>query len=142
MKILGERIIQYLKSDSALTTLLGSNENIFAMGLQEGDRRKDKFVVVSIGVGESGNYIPTQSGEQVVEVAVNRKVVNGLTLCANIASAVDDILNEKENLISNSSWKLKHFVRKDSPSNGIMIDERANEYYFTLAYDYILDESI
>lgn len=140
MKILGERIIAYLKADSTLTTLLGSVNNIIAMGVQEGDNRKDKFVVVGISVGEDGNSLPMQSGEIVVEAAVNRKVADGFTLCESIANRIDTILNKKENLIANATWKIIHFVRTGSPSNGIMVDERSNEYYFTLEYEFILCE--
>jgi hypothetical protein len=142
MNIVGKRLIAYLKADTTLTNLLGSVNNIFAMGLQEGDNRKDKFVVVSISLGEDGNSIPMQSGEITIEAAVNRKVADGFTLCADIANRVDSLLNKKENLLATSEWKILHFMRTGSPSNGIMIDERSNEYYFTLEYEFILDESV
>ena len=137
MNILAERIIEYLKADSGLTTLLGSADNIFAMGVQE---RKDKYIVVSTNVGEDGNNIPSQEGNFQIECIVSRTVANGHVLCIELAQAVDNLLNKKEDLISTVNWKIIHLMRLPNDI-GLSVDDEPNEFYYPLEYQFILDES-
>lgn len=141
MKIVAERVIAYLKADSTLTTLLGSDKNIFASSLPEGDNRKEKYVTIPVDPGEDLNYAAGQQGDFTIEVAVSRKVAGAFGICIDIASRVDDLLNKGEANISTSSWKIIHLKRTGSPTKGPMVDEKAGEVYFALEYEYILDES-
>lgn len=137
MNIIGQRVIEYLKADSTLTTLLGGSSNVFAMGVQD---RKDKYIVVSTDVGVDGNNVPSQAGSFKVECVVSRKTANAHKLCMDLAKRVDDILNCHEDLISNGSWDIIHLARVANEV-GLAIDDEANEFYYMLEYDFILDES-
>lgn len=138
MNILGQRIIAYLKADSTLAGLLGSADNIFAMGVQD---RKEKYIVVSTGVGSDGNNVPSQTGSFMVECVVSRKVANAHKICFDLAKRVDDLLNCREDVVSTTGWNIIHLARVPS-EDGLQVDDKPNEFYFQLEYDFILDESL
>lgn len=141
MNILAKRIIEYLKTDSTLTTALGSDKNIMAAGLQDTDNRKTKAVYVSTNVGMDGNNIPMQEGTITLDIAVSRTEAGAFGIVADLVGYVDDALNKKEDVLTNSSWSIIHFKRVRSPSEGILVDDKANEFYMQLEYEFILDES-
>lgn len=137
MKVVGERIIAYLKQDATLVTLLGSANNVFAANVQE---RKDKYVVVSYEPGKDGNNIPSQEGNFTVECIVSRTVANAHLICVNIAKRVDDLLNKHEDIVSSAEWKIIHLMREGS--SGLLVDADSQEFYFSVDYQYLLDESV
>jgi hypothetical protein len=137
MNIIGQRIIQYLKTDSTLTIALGSANNIFAMGVQD---RKDKYVVVSTDVGNDGNNIPSQTGSFKVECVVSRKLANAHKSCFDLAKRVDDLLNKREDIVSTTGWNIIHLARVAN-EGGLGIDEEAQEFYYMLEFEYILCEA-
>lgn len=132
MTIIGERLIAYLKTDSTLVTLLGSNANIFPMNVP---LRKDKYIVIPTNVGKDGNNLPSDIGEVMVEIVVSRTVANAHKICLDIAKRVDALLNTKENLISNVDYTILNFVRDSS--SGLQIDDTNNEFYIDISYSYI-----
>jgi len=142
MQLIAERIIAYLKADVTLRTLLGSSDNIFAMGLQELDRRKAKYVAIPVEPGEDMNNLPGQTGTFTLEVAVSRNVAGAFGICIDIASRVDTLLNKGEASLSTTGWKIIHLKRLGSPSKGPMVDKDAGEVYLALEYEYLLDESV
>ena len=141
MKVIGERIIEYLKADSALIALLGSARSIFSKSLNESDNRPSKYVVVEASLGEDLNYAYGQEDEIDIEIGVSRKIPNSYTAIMTVMESVDDLLNKQESNLANGSWKIIHFVRTDVPTRGVLIDDSTNEYYVILRYKYILDES-
>lgn len=141
MKMIGERVIAYLKADSSLVTLLGNVRNIYAKGLNEPDNRPSKYVCIECSPGEDLKFADGQQDEFDVEVGVSRKIENSFSTIMEIVSAVDDLLNKKENLVSTASWKIKSLIRMGSPTAGPLIDDKTNEYFFQIKYAYILDES-
>lgn len=139
MNVIGQRIIEYLKSQSAINTALGAPNRIFGMGVQQ---RFEKYVTVSVNVGEDGNNIPKQDGVFRVECVVSRTVPNGFKICMDIAKLVDDSLNKREDLISTIGWKIINLTRNNNPSDiGLYVDEESNEFFYELEYSYILDET-
>ena len=135
MKIIGQHIIEYLKGDSTLTTLIGGPNNIFAVNIQD---RKDTYIVVSTDGGKDGNNIPSQEGNFTVECVVSRKTANAHKICIDIAKRIDDILNKHENLLATIGWNILHLLRVET--SGLLMDSDTQEFYFTLTYDYILGE--
>lgn len=141
MKIIGERIIAYLKSDTTLTNLLGSSKNICARGVNEPSKRPEKAVLVEASLGTDLNYAYGQEDEIEIEFVVSRKVANAYGVLMSIMGRVDDLLNKQEHNLSTESWKIRSFIRVGSPTGGILIDDKYNENYAVLKYDFILDES-
>ena len=139
MKVIGERIIAYLKTDATLVALLGG-AYVMAQGVQELDKRKQKYVTVSINPGESGNNLPSQTGSVLIEIAVSRKVPNAFASCMDILSRVDDILNKCEDDLTATGFNIIHFLRATSPSAGVAVDDKTNEFFVEMEYEYILCE--
>ena len=141
MKIIGERIIAHLKADTALVSLLGNARNIFSKSLNEGDNRPSKYVVVEASLGGDLNYAEGQEDEVDIEIAVSRVIENSYPIIMEVIGTVDDLLNKQEVALSTGIWKILLFVREDCPTRGVLIDDKAGEYYFILRYKYLLDES-
>jgi len=141
MEIIGSRIIEVLKLDSTLTTLLGGARNIFARSLQEVDNRPPKYVCVETSYGADLNYTNGQDDEIDIEIGVSRKITNSFSIIMSIIERVNYLLNKQEVNLSNSSWKILNFVLSDSPTKGVLVDSETNEYYFLLRYIYLLDEN-
>ena len=137
MNIIGARIIEYLKSDSTLVTMLGSSNNIFAMTIQD---RKDQYIVVSTDVGEDGNNIPMQKGTFKIECVVSRTIGNAHKKCLDLAKRVDDLLNKKEDVVSTTGWQIIHLMRL-SNDVGLQLDNEPNEFFYGLEYEYLLSEA-
>lgn len=134
MVLLANRIIEYLLADAPLVALLSDSESIF---IDFGSDRKSKYITVSSNLGEDGNNIPSQSGSIFITAIVNREEANAELKCINIAEAIDDLLNKKENLLTDLTYKVIHFVREDS--TGLQADDM--DYFYRLEYAFILDES-
>jgi len=141
MRIIGEKIIALLKSDSTLVSLLGSATNIIAKGLNEFENRYTKCVTVECFPGEDLNYASGQEDSFDIEVIVSRGIENSFSTLMNIVERVDDLINKSEQTLSTSGWKIIHISRDSSPTNGALIDDKYNEYFFQIRYSYILDES-
>jgi len=141
MNIIGQRVIEYLKADTVLVNLLGDARNIYALGLNEIDNRPSKYVCVECSPGEDLNNIPAQKDDFDVEIGVSRKIENSFAVIMVVVSRVDDLLNKGETGLTSGSWKVIHMTRVGSPTKGPLIDDKNNEYYFSLKYEYILDES-
>jgi len=141
MKVIGQRVIAYLKSDTTLVNLLGSARNIYARGLNEPDNRPAKSVIIECSPGEDLNYAAGQMDDFDIEVCVNRREANSYSVLMDIVGRVDDLINKSEVNLSTASWKILNLTRSDSPTRGALIDEKTNEYYFLIRYSYILDES-
>jgi predicted AlkP superfamily pyrophosphatase or phosphodiesterase len=141
MKIIGQRIIEYLRADTDLVTLLGSANQIVARGLNEPDQRASKTVYVECSLGQDLNYADGQNDEFEIEVVVSRKIENAFSSLMDLVESVDELLNKAEVALSNDEWSVLNIVRADTPSKGVLIDVEANEYYFILRYSYILDET-
>jgi len=135
MVLIAERVIAYLKTDSALITLLGSANNIFAQNVP---LRKTKAVVVSTEPGEDQNNIPASIGDFMVEAVVNRSVANAHSVCINIAKRIDTLLNKEEAALTAGSYKIIHINRVDG--SGLLIDDANGEFFYTLKFSYILGE--
>ena len=140
MNVIGERIIEVLKADSALVALLGSVKNITAMTLQEKDKRKTKAVLVSTSVGKETGDVPVQDGSVTIEGVVNREVAGAFGILAEIMNRVDDLLNKGEVTLSDVDWKIISFTR-DSSSD-IQIDSKTSEYFWDIEYSFLIDESV
>lgn len=136
MLILAERLIAYLKTQTSLVSLLDDNNSIF---ITNAPVTKSKYVVVSTVVGESENSAPISEGRIVVDCVVSRDIANAHSICIAIAKKVDDLINKAEHLTSDSTYQILNFVRQDS--TGLQIDEKTNEYYFSLEYSFLLAES-
>ncbi len=136
MILIAERVIAYLKTDVTLTNLLGNVNNIFAQNVP---LRKDKAVVVSTEPGEDQNNIPASVGEFMVEAVVNRSVANAHSVCINIAKRIDLLLNKGEAALTAGSYKIIHINRVDG--SGLLIDDDNGEFFYTLKFSYILNES-
>ena len=134
MKILAERIIEYLKSDNTLVNLLGSANNIF---IENAPLDKEKYVVVSTVVGKDNNAIPVDTGVLGIIIGVKRKVENAPSTCLNIADRVDSLLNKQELNLTTENWKILNFVRRESI--GLQFDNDSEEYWFPLEYEFILE---
>ena len=141
MQILGQRIIAVLRADTTLTTLLGSANNVFARGLNEPGKRPTKYVCVETIFGKDINYADAQDDEIEIEIGVSRSIVNSFSVIMSIIERVNAVLNKKELTLSNSSWKVIHFVYSGSPTGGVSIDTDTNEYFSVLKYDFILCET-
>ena len=142
MYIIGERVLAYLKADTTLINLLGNARNIYAMGLNEIDNRPSKYVCVECSPGEDLNNIPAQKDDFDVEIGVSRKIENSFPMIMSIAGRVDDLLNKGETGLTSGTWKVIHIIREGSPTKGPLIDDKTNEYYFQIKYNYILNESV
>lgn len=138
MTFIGQRIIAYLKADDTLINAahLGSATNIFVMS---GNLTKSKYVVVEAGVGEDGNNLPSTSGTIDVDIGVSKTIANAHSLCLSIVDRVDFLLNKGETGLSNGSFSIIHINRVSG--SGLQFDDRTEEYWFSLTYSYILDES-
>lgn len=142
MHIIGQRVIEYLKADITLVNLLGNARNIYAMALNEIDNRPSKYVCVECSPGEDLNNIPAQKDDFDVEVGVSRKIENSFAIIMALVGRVDDLLNKGETGLTSGAWKVIHIIREGSPTKGPLIDDKYNEYYFSLKYNYILNESV
>ena len=136
MKILGQRIIEFLKADSTLVSLLGSSTNIFAQGVLN---RKDKYITVSVNVGDDLDYIDCQQGLITIGVIVNTSIANNFKICMDITERVNDILNKKEQDIENSTWAVLSMVRAKG-NDGILLDDKFKEIMYYLDFEYYLNE--
>ncbi len=136
MILIAERVIEYLKNDETLTTLLGSVNNIFAQNVP---LRKKRAVVVSTEPGEDQNNIPASVGDFMVEAVVNRSVANAHSVCINIAKRIDTLLNKGEAALTAGSYKIIHIKRIDG--SGLLVDDKSGEFFYTLKFEYILNES-
>lgn len=141
MKVIAERIISYLKADSTLVDLLGDARNIYARSLNEKDNRPGKFVCIEASLGEDLNYTDAQQDDFDVEIAVSRKEADAYSTAMDIMGRVDDLLNKNEDNLYTASWKILDIHRVGSPTRGILIDDKTNEYYALVRYSYILDEN-
>lgn len=141
MKVIGQRIIEYLKSDSTLVSLLGGSRNIFARGLNEPDNRPAKYICIETSPGADLNYASGQNDDVDIEIGVSRKITNSFSAMMEIMERVDDLINKGETGLSNTYWKVAHIARTDSPTRGVLVDDKSNEYYAVIRYEYILDES-
>lgn len=141
MHLIGQRVIEYLKTDTTLINLLGSADNIFARTLNETENRPDRYITVECSPGEDLNYSDGQMDDFDIEVVTGRSTVNSFSNLMDIVERVDDLLNKSESALSNSSWKVIHIARDSSPTRGALIDDKSNEYYYALRYSYILDEN-
>lgn len=137
MTILAKRIIEFLKTDTTLTALLGSANNIF---IESSSLRKDSYVTVSTRVGKDQNNIPADMGMIDICAVCSRKVANAHSICIQIAERVDVLLNKQEHNIADSSYKIINFCREDS--TGLQIDDTVDEYFYRLEYNYIVDETV
>jgi hypothetical protein len=142
MLMIGERVIEYLKSKTALTTLLGGSNNIFCLGLNEISFRPTSYIAVECSPGEDLNYLDAQQDSFDINICVSRKSANSFSTLMSLASMVDDLINKSEDHLSSSSWSIKSIVRDGSNSSGPMLDETTNEYYFVITYNYILSETV
>jgi len=133
MKILAERIIEVLKADTTLVSLLGSSDNIF---IASAPVRKNKYVLVSTEAGDDLNNIPADEGVIRVVVVVSRKVENAHSVCIDIMDRVDELINKKENTLSNTDWTVLHIIREDS--SGLNMDNETGEYWYSNSYRYII----
>ncbi|KKN82784.1 hypothetical protein LCGC14_0306080 [marine sediment metagenome] len=136
MTILAERIIEVLRNDSTLIALLTDANSVF---IQESPIRKEKYVVVSTNVGEDQNNIPADIGKLDIQAVVSRTIKNAHSVCIDIASRVDYLINKGESSLADSTYKIISMVRLDS--TGLKTDDTAQEYWFELTYAYILDET-
>ncbi len=136
MTILAIRLIEYLKNDSTLTSLLGSANNIF---IESSSLRKSSYVTVSTSVGEDQNNIPADIGMISVCSVYNRKSANAELNCIAIAQRLDYLLNKQEHNITEYSYKVINFCRNDS--TGLQIDSSSDEYFYRIDYSYIVDET-
>lgn len=136
MLILAERLIAYLKTQTSITSQLSDSGSIF---IDFSPLRKEKFIVISSVVGEDGNNIPSDSGLIAVTVVVSRSAVNACSLCIDIGKLVDNALNRKEVELTSGVYKVLSFVRDGSPALGV--DDEQDEYYFTLEYNFILQNN-
>ena len=136
MTVLGKRIIEFLKEDSTLVTLIGNANNIF---VESAPLRKDTYVTVSTAVGEDQNNIPADIGMLNVCAVCNRKVANAAKVCMDVAERLDVLLNKQENIISDATYKVINFCRSDS--TGLQIDDSCDEYFYRLEFSYIVDET-
>jgi len=134
MKILAERIIEYLKTDNTLVNLLDSSNNIF---IASAPVDKEKFVIIGTMVGDDNNAIPVDTGTLDIIVGVKRKVQDAHSLCLQIADRVDYLLNKQEPNLTAGSWKILNFVRKDSA--GLQFDNDAEEFWYPLTYEFIIE---
>ena len=129
MKILGERVIAYLKSDTVLINLLGNSRNIYSMSLNEPDNRPSKYCCVECSPGEDLNYAVGQTDDFDIEIGVSRRIENSYPIMMDIASRVDDLLNKGEVGLTSGTWKVLHIKRVGSPTKGPLVDDKMNEYY-------------
>ena len=136
MKILGQRIIEFLKADSILVSLIGSADNIFAQGILD---RKDKYVIVSANVGDDLDYVNCQQGIVSIGILVSTSVLNYFSVCMTIVSRIDLLLNKKEQNIENSSWQVLSMVRSKGNS-GVEVNDKFKEIEYYLDFEYYLGE--
>lgn len=136
MTVLAKRIIEYLKTDTTLVSLIGNADNIF---VENSPLRKPTYVTVSTRVGEDQNNIPADIGVIDVCAVCSRKVANAPKTCMNVAERLDVLLNKTENIITNASYKVINFCRSDS--TGLQIDDSCDEYFYRLEFSYIVDET-
>jgi hypothetical protein len=134
MLILASKIISVLKANAALVAYIGSNANIFP---SNSGTKKDKYIVVSTEVGEDGNNIPVMTGDLYVEAVCRRDVANAESVCLAIIKMVDDILNQGELVLTDSTYRVRHFIRISS--SGLEVDLESNEYYYRINYQYIVE---
>ncbi len=142
MKVIGERVLSFLKADTTLVNLLGGATHIYAKGLSEPETRFDKFITVECSLGEDFNYTKGQSDVFDVEVCVSRNVENAFSTLMTVVDRVDGLLNQAEASIATSTWKIISLYRDGTPTKGAAIDEKFSEYYFQLRYNFILDENV
>lgn len=140
MKMLAERIISVLKADTTLVTLIGDQRNIFAKSLNETDHRPSKYICVEASLGEDMNYVDAQMDDIDIEFAVSRNIANSYATIMSIIERADALINKQEVALSNTTWKILDIHRTDSPTRGILLDDKFAEYYSLVRYSYILSE--
>ena len=135
MTILGKRIIEVLKADSTLVSMLSDSKSIFAFNAPA---EKEKYIAVDTGAGKDEESIPVVGDDISIIVAVKRTVANSFSLCLDIAERVDTLLDKQEGNISDSTYNVINFTRvSGSP---IAYDDKMKEYWIELRYKYMITE--
>ena len=130
---LAQRIIAHLKTVTALTTVLGSANNIF---IESSPLRKDKYVTVSASIGRDENSIQADRGTIEVTAGVSRKEANAHSVCLQIAGLLEDNLNRKEQTLTSGTYNIIHFLRIDD--SGLQVDSATEDFFYTLVFEFIL----
>jgi hypothetical protein len=130
---ISKRIIAYLKTQTALTSALGSANNIF---IESVPVRKDKYVTVSASIGRDQNSIDVDRGTHNVTAVTSRNNANAHADCLTIVGLLDDALNKSEASLTNGTYTVLHFLRIDD--SGLQVDATTEEFFYTLVFEFIL----
>ena len=135
MTILGKRIIEVLKADSTLVSMLSDSDSIFAFNMPV---EKEKYIVVETGAGKDEESIPVVSDNISIVIVVKKTVANSFYLCSDIAERVDTLVDKQESSLSDSTYNVINFTRvSGSP---ITYDDKMKEYWIELRYKYMITE--